>query len=381
MQVPWLERTNFSRRYSSRSPASVSTWMRLAVTLVTTPGRRAGTTWPESRAARAPQPRAPDGRLGLQERHGLALHVRAHEGTVGVVMLEEGDERGGHRDDLLRADVHELDLGRTRLGELVEVARRHALVGEVTLVIQPGVGLGDVALLFVGGVEVDDLVGDARPDGEGIGLLLLQLGHGLLREALALLEDDRAGPGDEVGVGDLALDLRAVPARAALHLAVGGLDEAVLVDAAVGGERADEADVRALWRLDGADPAVVAVGDVADVEAGALAREAAGAEGREAPLARQLGQRGRLVHELAGLAAAPESLHRGDHGADVDERVGRRLLDLLDRHTLLDHALHAQEADAEGVLDQLAVGADAAVGQGGGVIRLSGGVVGLDEMA
>src|SRR3989304_1163558 len=127
--------------------------------------------------------------------HGLALHVRAHEGPVGVVMLEEGDERGGHRDDLLRADVHELDLGRTRLGELVEVARRHALVGEVTLVIQPGVGLGDVALLFVGGVEVDDLVGDARPDGEGIGLLLLQLGHGLLREALALHEGDRAGPG------------------------------------------------------------------------------------------------------------------------------------------------------------------------------------------
>src|SRR4030067_974050 len=157
MQVPWLERTNFSRRYSSRSPASVSTWMRLAGTLVTTPGGGAGAT---------------------------------------------GDGEGG--------------------------ARRHALVGEVTLVIQPGVGLGDVALLFVGGVEVDDLVGDARPDGEGIGLLLLQLGHGLLREALAPPEDGRAGPGDEVGVGDLALDLQAVPARAALHLAVGGLDEAVL---------------------------------------------------------------------------------------------------------------------------------------------------------
>src|SRR3970040_2349677 len=111
------------------------------------------------------------------------------------------------------------------------------------------------------------------------------------------------------------------------------------------------------------------------------AHAAAGAEGREARLARQLGQRVRRVHELAELAAAEELLHRGDHGADVDERVGRRLLDLLDRHTLLDHALHAQEADAEGVLDQLAVGADAAVAQVVDVIRLSEVVVELDEMA
>src|SRR3989304_306903 len=182
MQVPWLERTNFSRRYSSRSPASVSTWMRLAVTLVTTPGRRAVTTWPESRAARASMPVPTMGASG------------ARGGTASRCML-------------------------------------------VTLVIQPGVGLGDVALLFVGGVEVDDLVGDARPDGEGIGLLLLQLGHGLLREALALLEDDRAGPGDEVGVGDLALALQTVPARAALHLAGGGFDEAGSIVAAAGGGR------------------------------------------------------------------------------------------------------------------------------------------------
>ena len=35
------------------------------------------------------------GRLGPHERHGLALHVGAHEGTVGVVVLEERDEGGG----------------------------------------------------------------------------------------------------------------------------------------------------------------------------------------------------------------------------------------------------------------------------------------------
>ena len=60
--------------------------------------------------------------------------------------------------------------------------------------------------------------------------------------------------------------------------AVRRLDEAVGVDAGVGGQRADEADVRAFRRLDGAHAAVMAVMDVADLHAGTLAGEAAGAQ-------------------------------------------------------------------------------------------------------
>src|SRR5437773_5004523 len=44
--------------------------------------------------------------LGPQERHGLLLHVGAHEGPVGVVVLDEGDQGGGDRDDLLGRHVH-----------------------------------------------------------------------------------------------------------------------------------------------------------------------------------------------------------------------------------------------------------------------------------
>src|SRR5205814_4556777 len=53
------------------------------------------------------------------------------------------------------------------------------------------------------------------------------------------------------------------------------LHEAELVDLGVGGERPDQADVRTLGGLDRADPAVVAVVDVADVEPGPLAAQAA----------------------------------------------------------------------------------------------------------
>src|SRR6185437_11047288 len=88
MHVPWLLRTNFWSRYSSSSPESDSTRIRSAVTLITTPS-------------------------------GLAMHVRAHERAVGVVVLEERDQRGGHGHDLLRAHVHVLDLVRAGLRELV----------------------------------------------------------------------------------------------------------------------------------------------------------------------------------------------------------------------------------------------------------------------
>ena len=107
----------------------------------------------------------------------------------------------------------------------------------------------------------------------------------------------------------------------------------------------------------------MAVVHVAHVEAGAVARETARTQGREPALVRQLGQRVGLVHELRQLRAAEELLHRGDDRPDVDQGARRRLVGVGDRHALAHDALHAQQADAELVLDQLAHGAHAAVAQ------------------
>ena len=68
------------------------------------------------------------------------------------------------------------------LRELVPEARRDALVDEVALVVEAGVGLGDDVLLLLVGREVLDLVGDDRPDREGVELLLLELGGGAVGE-------------------------------------------------------------------------------------------------------------------------------------------------------------------------------------------------------
>jgi hypothetical protein len=163
------------------------------------------------------------------QRHGLTLHVSAHEGTLGVVVLEERDEVGCDGEHLARRDVHVVDVRNLNLGRSAEGAVEVARTGD------DAVGVGDVALgvhdhkaarLGVnGGVGRRDVV-----------VLLLVGGH----------------PVDLVG--DLAVD----------DLAVRRLDEAVLVHVRIERQRADEADVGALGGLDGAHAGVVRVVDVAD---------------------------------------------------------------------------------------------------------------------
>ncbi len=61
---------------------------------------------------------------------------------------------------------------------------------------------------------------------------------------------------------------------------------------------------------------------------------------------------------------AEELLDGGDHRADVDEGLrGVTTSEILQGHALADDALHAGEADAELVLQQLAHAAQAAVAQ------------------
>ena len=183
-----------------------------------------------------------------------------------------------------------------------------------------GLGDGDVALagllvdellLFLGRVEVDDLV------------------------------------------GDLALD----------HLAVGRPDEAELVDRGHGSQRADEADVRAFRRLDGAHAAVVGRMHVADLDGRALAREAARAQRAQAAAMGEPGQGVGLVHELRELRGAEELLERGHDRADVDQGGRNDGVGVLGGETLADDALHARQADAERVLHELADGAQTAIAE------------------
>src|SRR4029077_6538673 len=162
------------------------------------------------------------------------------------------------------------------------------------------------------------------------------------------------------------------------------LHEAELIDLGVRRQVADQSDVRAFGGLDRTDAAVVAVVDVTDVEAGALAGQAAWPEGRQPALVRELGGRVVLVHELRQLAGAEELLDRSHHRSGVDERCRGDRVRVTDRHPLLDDALHADQSHTELVLQQLADRADTAVAEVVDVIRdllLARRVVELDQLA
>ena len=98
--------------------------------------------------------------LGTQQRHGLTLHVRAHERAVGVVVLEERDERRGNRNDLLGRNVHQVDVSLSASGRCRRHGGQRQVVDELALVVELGVGLGDVVLGLFHGRQIDDVVGD-----------------------------------------------------------------------------------------------------------------------------------------------------------------------------------------------------------------------------
>ncbi len=141
-----------------------------------------------------------------QQRHSLALHVRAHEGAVGVVVLEERNER--------RCRRKPSDAGRRPCNRRTRATSSGSPNSPAAFFVRHKTGRLDLAVL----VEVPVL---ARLGVEQV----VGLGDG---EVLFL-------------IGGQVVDL--VSHLAVDHAAVGRLDEAVGVDAAVGGQRADKADV------------------------------------------------------------------------------------------------------------------------------------------
>src|SRR5581483_2492615 len=100
-------------------------------------------------------------RFGHEQRDGLALHVGAHQGAVGVVVLEEWNQAGGDRNELLGRNVHVVHPGGLDVDEVALGAASDAIGQEIAFVIDGRVGLGDdIVFLAVGG-EVVKMICDA----------------------------------------------------------------------------------------------------------------------------------------------------------------------------------------------------------------------------
>ena len=97
----------------------------------------------ESRATLPSMPVPTNGDSADEQRHALALHVRAHERAVRVVVLEERDQARGDGNELLRRHVHVVDLGGLDFEEVAPVADGDLRPGEMAFAVDRRVGLGD----------------------------------------------------------------------------------------------------------------------------------------------------------------------------------------------------------------------------------------------
>ena len=109
--------------------------------------------------------RADQRRRRLEQRHRLALHVRAHQGAVGVVVLQERDQRARHATSSASARRPcSRPARRARSGTARRAAPRRSSSVERAVVVHVHVRLGDDVAVLLVGRQVADLVGDVRPD-------------------------------------------------------------------------------------------------------------------------------------------------------------------------------------------------------------------------
>ncbi len=190
-----------------------------------------------------------NGRFRAKQRHGLTLHVRAHQSAVRVVVLKEGNHRGRDGDKLLWGYVDVVDLLGGNLDDLV--------------------------------LKPCHEVRPCEPMGLGVDRLV-RLSYNLAVLLVRRKVDDF--------VGDYVVLL--------VDYAVRSFDEAVFVDARIGRKGVDKAYVGAFRGLNGTHSAIVGVVNVTHLEGGAVTIQAAGAECGKPALVCKLGQGVGLIHEL-----------------------------------------------------------------------------------
>ena len=162
-------------------------------------------------------------RVSPDQWHSLRLHVAAHQSAVRVVVLEERNQAGADRHDLLWRDIHELALVAGD-DERVTLATRHDLTRQAVAAVKLSVGLSDGVLVFLVGRHIDDLIGD----------------------------------------------------NTLVHFAVRRFDEPQGIDLGETGEARDQTDVCAFWRFNRADAGVMRAVNVADIKARPFAGQTAG---------------------------------------------------------------------------------------------------------
>src|SRR4029453_18066856 len=97
-------------------------------------------------------------RLGNNEWHALALHVRTHQRSVCVVVLKKWNQARRHRHQLLGRHVHVMHLRRIDLEKVAAIPHRYFFSSETPSSVNWRVRLRDEEVLFAVAREIVSLI-------------------------------------------------------------------------------------------------------------------------------------------------------------------------------------------------------------------------------
>ena len=272
-----------------------------------------------------------DRSLGTKQGNCLTHHVTAHQCTVSIIMLQEGNQAGSDRSNLLRCHVHQVNLsGRNNRIVIVATALNH-LADKCTVLTQGGVTLTDNQLLLLFSTIISDAFG------------------------------------------------RKVH-NTVLYLSIRSLYETEVVDLCIYTKAADKTDVGSFRRLDRTETAIVCKVYVTNLETCTLTRKTARTEGRKTTLVCYLGKGIGLVHELAQGIGTKESVDYTGDGLCINQVCGTEHLIVTYVHALADGTAHTCQTDSELVCKLLAYSTDATVAQVVNIIDIGLAVDQLDQV-
>jgi hypothetical protein len=258
------------------------------------------------------QTRTDDRHLRADQGHSLTLHVRSHQGTVGVIMLKEGDQRSTQPYDLVGRYVHVFYFSLVQDREITRLAGNNLFFDEIPFIIQSDIRLGDLGDIFFFSAQV------GKP---------LQI--------------------------DLAI--RYLPVRR--------FDKAHFVDLRMYAQRGDQTDIRTFRRLDGTETAVVGIMHVTNFEAGALTAQTAWSQRGDTTLVRDLAERVGLIEELRQLGSTEKRINNRAQSPGIDQIHRSEYFIVTDIHPLADGAGHTGQTYPELSIQLLAYRTDTTVAE------------------
>ena len=190
----------------------------------------------------------------------MAHHVRSHECTVSVIVLQEGNQSCCNRGNLLRSYVHELHFRRGNHGIVSILTTLYRLTDEATIFVQGCVTLTDDFAFFFFSTEIhcSAVVKIYFIDIVAFSILLTTV----------------------------------------FDNTIWRFDEAEVVDFSIYAERRDQTNVWSFRAFNRTKTTIVSVVYVTHLEAGTFTRQTTRTECRKTTLVRYFSQGVGLVHEL-----------------------------------------------------------------------------------